>query len=230
MVAVPMAFALACEESEKSSRLDEPASVRQARIETKLDRSAQEKVVAFGDSLTAGFGIGLDEAYPAVLQELIDAAGYPYEVVNAGVSGETSAGGLRRLEWVLEDRDVAVLILALGGNDALRGLPPSEMKKNLAGIIEVAQDRGIRVLLAGFTAAPEHQDRYIEEFVSVYPGLAEEYGISLLPFLLEGVAGNRELNQSDGTHPNPAGARIVAENVWEFLKPMLSRPEAVTAP
>lgn len=227
---VAIALALACEDSERGPGLDEPASAQPSRADRQPDRSAQKKIIAFGDSLTAGFGIGLDEAYPAVLQELVDAAGYPYEVVNAGVSGETSAGGLRRLEWALEDREVEVLILALGGNDGLRGLPPSEMKKNLAGIIEGAQARGVKVLLAGFTAPPEHRDRYIEEFVSVYPDLAEEYGVTLLPFLLEGVAGNRELNQSDGTHPNAAGARIVAENVWEYLEPMLSRTEVTAAP
>ena len=194
------------------------------------DRTGQKQIVAFGDSLTAGFGIGLDEAYPAVLQQLVDEAGYAYEVINAGVSGETSAGGLRRLDWVLENRDVEILILAIGGNDGLRGLPPPEMKKNLAGIIEGAEAHGVKVLLAGFTASPEHQDRYIEDFVSVYPELAEEHGVTLLPFLLERVAGVRELNQPDGTHPDAAGARVVAENVWELLEPMLSQPQVSPAP
>jgi acyl-CoA thioesterase I len=188
------------------------------------DRSAQKKIIAFGDSLTAGYGIGLDEAYPAVLQELLDAAGYPYEVVNAGVSGDTSAGGIRRLSWVLEGRDVALLILALGANDGLRGLPPAEMKKNLATIIDDAKSRGIRVLLAGFRAPPDAKDRYIREFVAVYPELAREKDVALMPSFLEGLAGVAALNQPDHKHPNVAGARVLAGNVFRFVKPLLPVP------
>lgn len=194
------------------------------------DRSAQPKIVAFGDSLTAGLGVGLDEAYPAVLQQLLDDAGYGYEVVNAGVSGDTSAGGVRRLDWVLEGRDVRFLILALGANDGLRGLPPSEMKKNLGDIIARAEARGVHVLLAGFEGPPDTQDRYLQEFISVFPELAEEREVSLLPSLLDGVAGHSELNQEDGKHPNAEGARILAENVFQALTPLLPRPEPTSAP
>jgi acyl-CoA thioesterase-1 len=190
--------------------------------------AARSSIVAFGDSLTAGYGIGLDEAYPAVLQEILDREGYAYEVVNAGVSGDTSAGGVRRLDWVLEGRDVFVLVLALGANDGLRGLPPSEMKKNLAAIIEVAKSRGIQILLAGFTAPPGENDRYLREFVSVYPELAREHGVALMSSLLEDVAGRSALNQADGRHPNAEGARIVAENVFRCLKPLL--PPAAGTP
>jgi acyl-CoA thioesterase-1 len=189
-----------------------------------VDRSQDPKIVAFGDSLTAGYGIGLDEAYPAVLQELLDESGYAYEVVNAGVSGDTSAGGVRRLDWVLEGREVRVLILALGANDGLRGLPPTEMKKNLAAIVETAKARGIEVLLAGFGAPEEQKDQYVREFVSVFPELAREHEVALLPFLLEGVAGDATLNQADGKHPNPAGARVLARNVFELLEPLLASP------
>jgi len=194
------------------------------------DRSALPKIVAFGDSLTAGFGIGLDEAYPAVLQELLDDEGYAYEVVNAGVSGDTSAGGVRRLDWVLDGRDVEVLILALGANDGLRGLPPAEMKKNLADVIERAKARGIRVLLAGFEAPPDSRDRYLQEFVSVFPELAREHELALLPSLLQDVAGVSELVQEDGKHPNVKGARVLAENVFRALEPFLSRPGVSSAP
>ena len=194
------------------------------------DRSALPKIVAFGDSLTAGFGIGLDEAYPAVLQELLDDEGYGYEVVNAGVSGDTSAGGVRRLDWVLDGRDVEVLILALGANDGLRGLPPAEMKKNLADIIERAKARGIGVLLAGFEAPPDSRDRYLQEFVSVFPELAREHELALLPSLLQDVAGVSELSQEDGKHPNVKGARVLAENVFRALEPLLSRPGVSSAP
>jgi len=194
------------------------------------DRSAQPKIVAFGDSLTAGLGIGLDEAYPAVLQEILDDEGYAYEVVNAGVSGDTSAGGVRRLDWVLDARDVAILILALGANDGLRGLPPAEMKKNLADVIERAKSRGIRVLLAGFEAPPDSQDQYLQEFVSVFPELAREHEVLLLPSFLQEVAGVAELNQEDGKHPNVEGARVLAGNVFRAIEPLLSRPHAASVP
>jgi acyl-CoA thioesterase I len=191
-----------------------------------LDRGGQEKIIAFGDSLTAGYGIGLDEAYPAVLQEMLDAEGYPYEVVNAGVSGDTSAGGVRRLSWVLEGRDVALMILALGANDGLRGLPPSEMKKNLATLIDEVKSRGIPVLLVGFQAPADAKDLYVRDFVAVYPELAKEKDVPLMPSFLEGIAGVPSLNQSDGKHPNVAGARILAGNVFRFVKPMLPAPNA----
>ena len=208
---------LACGEPlpEPEPGRSEPAATPQP------DRSGLPKIIAFGDSLTSGFGIGQDEAYPAVLQELLDAEGYAYDVINAGVSGETSAGGVRRLDWVLEDREVAVLIVGLGGNDGLRGLPPSEMKKNLGAIIDAAEARGIPVLLAGLSAGDAPGDRYIRDFVSVYEELAEERDVAFLPSFLENVAGVEELNQSDGKHPNARGARIVAENVLEYLKPLL---------
>ena len=194
------------------------------------DRSAQPKIVAFGDSLTAGLGIGLDEAYPAVLQKLLDDKGYPYEVVNAGVSGDTSAGGIRRLEWVLDGREVEILILALAANDGLRGLSPGEMKKNLADIIERARSRGIRVLLAGFEAPPDARDVYLKEFVAVFPELAQEHEVALLPSFLAGIAGVKELNQEDGKHPNVEGARLLAENVFRAIEPLLSRSSAASAP
>ena len=190
------------------------------------DRSAQQKIIAFGDSLTAGFGIPQDEAYPAALQAILDAEGYPYEVINAGVSGETSAGGIRRLDWVLEERDVAVFILELGANDGLRGLRPSEMKKNLNTIIDAAESRRIPVLLAGLILGDEHANRYVRDFVDAFEDVAAERDVTFMPQLLDNVAGVAELNQADGKHPNVAGARIVAENVWEYLKPMLTPTSA----
>jgi acyl-CoA thioesterase-1 len=220
--------ALGCEGVEKEKAPAVPAVP--AMNASAPDRSALPKIVAFGDSVTAGFGIGLDEAYPAVLQELLDREGYGYEVVNAGASGDTSAGGVRRLDWVLDGRAVEVLILALGANDGLRGLPPSEMKKNLAGIIERAKARGIGVLLAGFEAPPDSRDRYLQEFVSVFPELAREHEVLLLPSFLQNVAGVSELNQEDGKHPNVKGARVLAENVFHALEPLLSRPGVSSAP
>jgi acyl-CoA thioesterase-1 len=182
---------------------------------------ARPRVVVLGDSLTAGLGLSADEAYPALLQQRLDAAGLKYHVVNAGVSGDTSAGGLSRLDWAL-DGDVRVLIVALGGNDALRGLPVEELRRNLASIIERAQARGIAVILAGMEAPPNFGRSYIVEFHQVYQELAKQYGVAFLPFLLEGVAGVESLNQRDGIHPTADGARLVADNVWATLRPVLA--------
>jgi acyl-CoA thioesterase I len=177
--------------------------------------------VLLGDSLTAGLGLAQDQAYPALLQQRLEKEGLNYEVVNAGVSGDTSAGGLARLDWAL-DGDVRVLIVALGGNDGLRGLPAEELKSNLSQIIERAQGRHIQVLLAGMEAPPNFGQSYIVSFHQVYPELAKKYKVPLLPFLLQGVAGNETLNQRDGIHPTAEGARIVADNIWPYLRPMLT--------
>jgi acyl-CoA thioesterase-1 len=178
------------------------------------------RIVALGDSLTAGLGLAADEAYPALLQQRLDAEDLKYHVVNAGVSGDTSAGGLSRLDWAL-DGDVQILIVALGGNDALRGLPIQELRHNLSAIIERAQARGIAVILAGMEAPPNFGRSYIVEFHEVYRELVKQYGVAFLPFLLEGVAGVESLNQRDGIHPTAQGARLVANNVWAVLRPIL---------
>lgn len=185
-----------------------------------LARTARPRVVALGDSLTAGLGLPSGLAYPAILQRRIDAEGLPYEVINGGVSGDTSAGGLQRLEWAL-DGDVPVLIVALGGNDGLRGLPTEELKQNLTKIIERSQARGVAVVLAGMEAPPNWGPEYALAFHRVYPALAARYRVPLVPFLLQGVAGQEALNQPDGMHPTAEGARIVAGNVWGVLKPVL---------
>ena len=183
---------------------------------------ARPRIVALGDSLTAGLGLPQTEAYPAMLQKKLDVAGYNYEVVNAGVSGDTSAGGLRRLDWALEG-DVRVLILALGANDGLRGLPPGEMKRNLEEIIERAKERNITVILAGMEAPPNYGPEYTAAFRRVYQDLAREHDVRFLPFLLDTVAGNSALNQRDGIHPNAQGAAIVADGIWTVLRPVLEK-------
>jgi acyl-CoA thioesterase-1 len=177
------------------------------------------RIAILGDSLTAGLGIARALSFPSLLQERVDAAGLGFEVVNAGVSGDTSAGGLARLDWAL-DGDVQILVVALGGNDGLRGLPATELQGNLAQIIERAQARGITVILAGMEAPPNYGRDYIVSFHKVYPALAAKYRVALVPFLLQGVAGDETLNQRDGIHPTAAGARIVADNVWAVLKPI----------
>jgi acyl-CoA thioesterase-1 len=182
---------------------------------------ARPRIVALGDSLTAGLGIGQEEAYPALLQQRLDKEHLNYEVVNAGVSGDTSAGGLSRLDWAL-DGDVKVLIVALGGNDALRGLQPEELRQNLSTIIERAQARRIKVVLCGMEAPPNFGRDYAVAFHRLYPELAKKYNVALVPFLLDKVAGIESLNQRDGIHPTAQGARIVADNVWAVLRPMLT--------
>jgi acyl-CoA thioesterase-1 len=181
------------------------------------------RIVVLGDSLTAGLGLSRDDAYPTLLQQRVDAAGLNYSVVNAGVSGDTSAGGLSRLDWALGDNpdEVRILIVALGGNDGLRGLPVEELEQNLGTIIERAQARHVGVILAGMDAPPNFGESYIVSFHQVYPRLAARYHVPLIPFLLQGVAGIDTLNQRDGIHPTAAGARIVANNVWAVLKPMI---------
>ena len=180
------------------------------------------RIVALGDSLTAGLGLDKDQAYPADLQRKIDAEGLNFEVVNAGVSGDTSAGGWSRLDWAL-DGNVKVLILALGANDGLRGLPVSEMERNLQGIIDAARTRRIKVLLAGMETPGNMGAEYRKAFHDVFPRLAKKNrDVAFLPFLLEAVAGKPELNQSDRIHPTAEGARIVADHLWPVLQPLLT--------
>jgi acyl-CoA thioesterase-1 len=186
--------------------------------------SSIPKIVVLGDSLTAGYGLDKAQSYPALLQKHLDEAGYRYEVVNAGVSGDTSAGGLRRLDWSLEGGNVRVLILELGANDGLRGLPVEEMKKNLGEIIARTKSRGIAVILAGMEAPPNWGPAYITAFHQAFRHLSTEHKVPLIPFLLDGVAGDRALNIADGIHPNPEGARIVERNVWRTLRPLLEPP------
>jgi acyl-CoA thioesterase I len=176
--------------------------------------------VVFGDSLTAGLGLSPQESFPALLQERLKQDGYDYEVVNSGVSGDTSAGGVRRIDWAL-DGDVRFLILELGANDFLRGQPIAETKKNLSQIIDRAQSKNVKVLLAGMLAPTSTGREYEDQIRTLFTDLAREKGVKLIPFLLEGVGGVESLNQPDGIHPNPAGSKIVAETVYKYLKPML---------
>lgn len=181
------------------------------------------KIIAFGDSLTAGFGLTEKESYPYLLQQKLNADGYNYEVVNAGVSGDTSLGGLERADWVLEQENAQILILELGANDMLRGIPVERMKKNLDAIIRKAKARNLKVLLCGMLAPPSMGAQYSQDFLMAFPDLASDHKVGFLPFLLENVALKRELNQGDGIHPNAEGARIMTENIYKALKPMLQR-------
>jgi acyl-CoA thioesterase-1 len=179
-------------------------------------------VLFFGTSLTAGLGLEPEEAYPALLQQKIDSADLKFRAVNAGVSGETSAAGLRRIDWILQ-HPVAVLVLELGANDALRGLELQAAKKNLQEIIDHTRARypDVRVVVAGMQAPPNLGSRYTREFREMFVDLARENHAALIPFLLQGVGGVDSLNQRDGIHPNIQGERIVADNVWTILRPLL---------
>lgn len=182
----------------------------------------QEKpvILALGDSLTAGFGVKEEESFPSLLQAKIDQADLGYKVVNAGVSGDTTAGGARRVKWLMRHKP-DIVILALGANDGLRGLPVDEMRSNLETMIRVSHEHNAGVLLAGMKALPNYGGDYQKKFESVFPELAEKHGLAYLPFLLEGVAGVREHTRPDGLHPTASGYKIVAGLVWQYLRPML---------
>ena len=189
-------------------------------------RSAEAKrtIVFFGDSLTAGYGLEnpLAQAYPAIVQLKIDAAQLPWRVVNAGVSGETTAGGLRRVDWVLR-QPVDLFVIALGGNDGLRGIDPAVTQQNLEQIAAHirAKHPATKIVVAGMQMPPGMGDEYTRRYRAIFPTVAERAHATLLPFLLEGVGGRPDLNQSDGIHPTAAGHQLVAENVWKLLHPLL---------
>ncbi|GJL79655.1 MAG: hypothetical protein NPINA01_26440 [Nitrospinaceae bacterium] len=178
-------------------------------------------ILAFGDSLTAGHGVPDRESYPSRLQTILHAKGYPHRVVNAGVSGDTTAGGVRRISWLLKHKP-RIVILALGANDGLRGLAIDEMYANLKRIIEICREHKAEVLLAGMKIPPNYGEKYSQDFVEVYFRLAKEYELPLLPFLLEGVAAKKEYTQNDGIHPLGSGYKVVTQTVWKHLEPMLS--------
>lgn len=198
--------------------------VRSAPEKVREDEQIQEKkvILFFGNSLTAGYGLEESESFPALIQERIDSLGLPYKVVNAGVSGETSAGGFARIEWTL-NQPVDIFVLELGANDALRGFDLAATVENLQNIISIVQDKDpqIKIILAGMKAPPNMGSEYAKTFEVIYRQLSENNNIPLIPFLLEGVAGNPALNLEDGMHPNPQGQKIVANNVWEVLYPLL---------
>jgi len=201
-----------------------PAAAPQATTAPEAPQALKApRIVFLGDSLTAGLGVPTDQSYPSLIAKRLAAQGLDFEIVNAGVSGDTSAGGLRRLDWSLEG-DVKLLVLALGANDGLRGLPTSDLKKNLASVLDRARAKQIPVILAGMEAPPNNGADYTREFRNVYADLAEEYDVPFIPFLLQGVAGNASLNQADGIHPNARGAEIVADLVWKELEPVARRP------
>ncbi len=188
-------------------------------------------ILCLGDSLTAGHGLDKSQAYPALLQQKIDALDWNFEVINAGLSGDTTAAALRRLDWLLKRR-VDILILAVGGNDGLRGLPLEETQQNLDSIILKTKSRypRVNIVVAGMQIPPNYGLQYVQRFRSLFPKVAAEHQALLIPFLLEGVGGQPALNFPDGIHPNSQGQKIVAENVWKIIEPLLSGFESRPKP
>lgn len=181
-------------------------------------------IVFLGTSITAGLGLDPNQAYPAVIQRKLDSAGFAYQVINAGVSGETSAGALSRIDWILR-QPPAVLVIETGANDGLRGQPAEAVRDNIQAIIDRTRERspGTQIILAGMQALPNLGAAYVRRFIAIYPELADKNQVRLVPFILAGVGGVDSLNQADGIHPTPGGQEIVAQNVWQVLEPVLQK-------
>ncbi|RYG29870.1 MAG: arylesterase, partial [Chitinophagaceae bacterium] len=179
----------------------------------------KKTIVFFGNSLTAGYGLSPSQAFPALIQKKLDSLGLAYQVVNAGVSGETSSGGNTRVDWILK-QPVDIFVLELGANDGLRGIPLAETRKSLQAIIDKVKKKnpGVKLVFAGMQIPPNMGQQYTTEFKNIYTDLADKNGMTLVPFLLEGVGGEARLNQEDGIHPTAEGHRIVAENLWRQME------------
>lgn len=191
-------------------------------ISTTMAQQQKKNILFFGNSLTAGYGLDPELAFPNLIQQKIDEKNTTYTVINAGLSGETSAGGLSRIDWVMS-QPIDIFILELGANDGLRGLPLESTRNNLQGIIDKVKQKypNVKIVIAGMMVPPNMGETYSNEFINIYPELASKNKAILIPFLLDGVAGNPDLNLPDGIHPNVEGQQIVAENIWSVLKPIL---------
>lgn len=191
-------------------------------LAVEVDATDRKTILFLGNSLTAGYGLDRAQAFPALIREKIDSLGWNFEVINAGQSGDTTAGGLRRLDWSLS-RKVHVLVLELGANDGLRGIAPKVTRQNLQAIIDRTKEQNpnVKVVLAGMQMPPNLGGDYASRFRAIFPDLAKKNDALLIPFLLEGVGGVRELNLPDGIHPDAEGHKVVAENVWKVMKPLL---------
>jgi acyl-CoA thioesterase-1 len=222
LYAAVVSTALALPACRRPGEPPQPRAEAAARLPQGAEREGSPAVVFLGDSLTAGYGLAEEQAYPALLEARMREAGIDLPVVNAGVSGDTTAGGLSRLDWILRQR-VAVLVVALGANDGLRGVPLDETRRNLARIIGRGQAAGARVVLAGMKLPTNYGPQYRDGFERNYTDLARQYGVSLVPFLLEGVGGVANLNQADGIHPTAEGQRLIADLVWPVLEPAVRR-------
>ena len=219
LLLLPMFFS--CGEDKKNAE-PAPAPATTMQKDSTSTNSSIKTILFFGNSLTAGYGIDPSQAFPALIQKKLDSSHLPYKAINAGVSGETSSGGLARIDWILRQAP-DIFVLELGANDGLRGIPLAETKKNLQAIIDRVKEKraDTKIIIAGMLMPPNMGSQYTKQFQSIYPDLAQSNQLSLIPFLLEGVGGEAILNQSDGIHPTAEGHRIVAENVWKVVKTVL---------
>jgi len=217
IIACLIILSSACNNNEKPAVSNQNNTAKDSVVVAK-----KKTIVFFGNSLTAGYGLSPSQAFPAIIQKKIDSLGLPYQVINAGVSGETSSGGNTRIDWILR-QSVDIFILELGANDGLRGIPLSETKKSLQAIIDKvkAKNPDTKLLFAGMQIPPNMGQKYTTEFRNIYTELAEKNTMTLIPFLLEGVGGETNLNQEDGIHPTAEGHRIVADNLWKQLEKLL---------
>jgi acyl-CoA thioesterase I len=218
--AIISVFLVQCGNEEKDPGISKPPS---GSADTTIPKATTKTILFFGNSLSAGYGVDPSEAFPALIQQKIDSMDLPYKVINGGVSGETTAGGAQRIDFVLKQQPVDVFVLELGGNDGLRGLPLSETRKNLQAIIDKVKTKypEAKLVLAGMQIPPNMGEAYASEFREIYPELAKKNDMTLIPFLLRGVGGEARYNLQDGIHPTPEGHQIVAENVWQELKTVL---------
>ena len=212
----------ACDRGEQDQSAPDPHDSSKSPTAAASRPSGVPRVVFLGDSITAGLGLSAEEAFPALIEQMLRDEGIEADVVNAGVSGDTTAGGLRRLDWLLR-QSPAVIVVGLGGNDGLRGLDVPASRENLASIIRKSREAGAKVLLLGMMMPPNYGPDYTREFREAYPQIARELDVPLVPFLLEGVGGERDLNQPDGIHPNAEGHRVIARNILPHLRDVLRR-------
>lgn len=184
--------------------------------------NAENKVVLFGDSLMAGYGLNKEDHLSTVLQKNLNNNGLNVRIINASVSGDTTAGGLNRINWTLSEKNIDILVLGLGANDMLRGIKPKETKENLEKIIKIIIDKNIKIILAGMIAPESHGKEYRDEFNIIYSNLSDKYSLTFLPFLLEGVALKPELNLEDGMHPNPKGVQVISKNIEKKITSLIN--------
>ncbi|SDB33414.1 acyl-CoA thioesterase-1 [Flavobacteriaceae bacterium MAR_2010_188] len=208
-----------CNDSKNSEKQDEESVAEEQNVHAD---EGEKIILFFGNSLTAGYGLDITEAFPSLISNKLDSLNLDYEVVNAGNSGETTSGGLNRVEWILK-QDVDIFVLELGANDGLRGIPLKETRENLQSIIDIVKSKNpdTEIILAGMQLPPNMGPEYTSGFKKIFPDLAEANNIKLVPFLLEGVGGIPGLNQGDGIHPTAEGHEILADNVWNVLKEII---------
>ncbi|REE01581.1 acyl-CoA thioesterase-1 [Marinoscillum furvescens DSM 4134] len=217
-------FLGACTSSHQNKQMQEETTTTTEEKVVVEESADREVLLFFGNSITAGYQLDVEDAFPALIQDRLDSMGYSYQVVNAGLSGETTAGGLNRIDWVLQTIP-DVFVLELGANDGLRGLDLKVTKQNLMAIIDKVRTANpeVKILLTGMLVPPNMGEAYAEEFRNIFPAVAEEKNTALMPFILKDVAGEPELNLEDGIHPTEEGHKILAKNIWPYLKPLLEK-------